>query len=145
MTRPHHAPREQQRSRQLDTPSRPGSKRRPLVLVVGTMTAVGAALTGCAASGSTAAKDVTITACTPSPTNSHPTAGGQILNHSSKASSYTIHVKFSDSAGNDVGDGFAAVAKVNAGTTATWHADGSLNAKGPVKCAVTSVTRTLSP
>ncbi len=114
---------------------------RPLILLVGTSTLALAGLTGCSASGSTAAKDVTITACTASPTGGHPTATGQILNHSSKASLYTIHVKFTDSAGNGVGDGLAAVAKVDAGTRATWHASGTVNAKGPVKCKLSSVTR----
>jgi hypothetical protein len=104
-----------------------------------------AVMAGCSTSGSTAAKDVTITACTASPTGGHPTATGKILNHSSKASLYTIHVKFTDSSGNGVGDGVAAVAKVDAGATATWHANGSLNAKGPLKCALASVTRNVSP
>jgi hypothetical protein len=54
-------------------------------------------------------------------------------------------VKFTDSAGNGVGDGFAAVAKVDPGTTATWRANDALNAKGPVKCALSSVTRNVSP
>jgi hypothetical protein len=115
------------------------------MLLAGASAVAVAMLTGCSASGSTAAKDVTITACTASPTGGHPRAAGRILNHSSKASFYTIHVKFTDSAGNGVGDGVAAVAKVDAGTTANWHADGSLNAKGPLKCALASVTRNLSP
>jgi hypothetical protein len=118
---------------------------RPLILLVGTSALVVAALTGCSASGSTAAKDVTITACTSSPTGDHPTATGRIVNHSSKASIYTIHVKFTDSAGNGVGDGFAAVAKVDARTTANWHANGTFNAKGPLKCKLSSVTRNVSP
>jgi hypothetical protein len=118
---------------------------RPLILLVGTSALVVAALTGCSASGSTAAKDVTITACTSSPTGGHPTATGRIVNHSSKASLYTIHVKFTDSAGNGVGDGFTSVAKVDSGTTATWHANGTLNAKGPLKCKLSSVTRNASP
>ena len=103
------------------------------------------ALTGCAASSKTAAKDVTVTACKPSPTGGHPTAAGHIVNHSSKASVYTIHVKFADSAGNGVGDGLAAVARVEAGATATWHATGTLNAKGAVKCTLSQVTRNVSP
>src|SRR5579862_1663280 len=90
------------------------------------------ALVGCAASSATAAKDVTITACTASPSGGHPTASGQILNHSSKASAYTIHVKFKDSAGNSVGDGVAGLAKVGAGSTASWHAEGTFSAKGPL-------------
>ena len=104
-----------------------------------------AALTGCAASSKTAAKDVTVTACTPSPTGGHPTAAGHIVNHSSKASVYTIHVKFKDSAGNGVGDGLAAVARVEAGATANWHATGTLSAKGSLKCTLSSVTRNVSP
>jgi hypothetical protein len=53
-------------------------------------------------------------------------------------------VKFTDSAGNGVGDGLAALAKVDAGATANWHADGLFNAKGPLKCALSAVTRNLS-
>jgi hypothetical protein len=99
---------------------------------------------GCSASSDTAKKDVTIGACTADPGGGHPTASGRILNHSSKASLYTIHVKFTDASGNGVGDGVAAVAKVDPGTSANWHANGSLNAKGPLKCALSSVTRTVS-
>ena len=118
---------------------------RPLIVLVGATTCALATLTGCSASSSTAAKDVTITACKASPTGGHPTATGRILNHSSKASLYTIHVKFIDAAGNGVGDGIAAVAKVDSRTTADWHADGSLNAKGPLTCKLSSVIRGISP
>jgi hypothetical protein len=105
-----------------------------------------AVLTGCSSSAKAAAKkDVTVTACTASPTGGHPTATGTIVNHSSKASLYTLHVKFSDSAGNGVGDGVAAVAKVQPAATATWHANGTLNAKGALTCTLSSVTRTLAP
>lgn len=104
-----------------------------------------AALAGCSSSSAKAAKDVTVTACTASPTGGHPTATGGIVNHSSKASLYTIHVKFTDASGNGVGDGLAAVARVEAGATANWHASGSVNAKGPLTCELSSVTRNLSP
>ena len=117
---------------------------KPLILLAGASVCVAASLAGCSASGKTAAKDVSVTACTASPTGGHPTATGRIVNHSSKSSVYTIHVKFTDSAGNRVGDGVAVVAKVDAGSTANWHANGSLNAKGPLKCALASVTRTIS-
>jgi hypothetical protein len=111
-----------------------------------TCAAIGMALlTGCSSSGSKAAKDVTITACTASPSGGHPTVAGEILNHSSKASLYAIHVKFTDASGNHVGDGVAAVAKVDAGGTAKWQADGSVDAKGKLKCTLSSVTRTVSP
>ena len=113
---------------------------RPLILLL----SISALAVGCSTSGSTAAKDVTITACTASLTGGHPTATGQILNHSSKSSLYTIHVKFTDSSGNGVGDGVAAVAKVDPGTTAKWTASGTVNAKGPVKCKLSSVTRNVS-
>jgi hypothetical protein len=104
------------------------------------------ALAACSSSAKSAAKkDVTITACTSSPTGGHPTATGNIVNHSSKASLYTIHVKFTDSSGNGVGDGVAAVAKVDPGTSATWHANGALNAKGPLTCKLSSVTRNAVP
>ena len=88
-----------------------------LLLRAGALAGVAAALAGCAASSKTAAKDVKITACTPTPNGGHPKASGQIVNHSSKASVYTIHVKFKDSAGNGVGDGFTAVRRP-AGTPA---------------------------
>jgi hypothetical protein len=117
---------------------------KPRALLAGAAIGV-AVISGCSASGSTAAKDVTITACTASPTAGHPTAAGRIVNHSSKASFYAIHVKFTDASGNGVGDGLAAVAKVDAGGTANWHADGSVDAKGSVTCAVSSVIRTFSP
>ena len=104
-----------------------------------------ALVAGCAASSKTAAKDVTITACTPSPSGGHPTAAGHIVNHSSKASAYAVHIKFKDSSGNAVGDGVAAVARVEAGATANWHATGTLSAKGTIKCSLASATRTIAP
>jgi hypothetical protein len=122
-----------------------GENQMRLTLLAGAAVCAVGALTGCAASGKTAAKDVTIAACTASPTGGHPTASGQILNHSSKASAYTIHVKFKDASGNGEGDGVAVVAKVDAGSSANWHADGSLSAKGPLTCSLSSVTRNLSP
>ncbi len=114
------------------------------VLVVA---AVALALTaGCSSSAKAAAKkDVTVTACTASPTGGHPTATGKIVNHSSKPSFYTIHVKFTDASGNGVGDGIAAVARVAPGATATWNATGTLNAKGKLTCKLSSVTRTVAP
>ena len=118
--------------------------RSPILLVATSLLAT-TILGACSTSGSAAAKDVTITACKAGPSGGHPTATGQILNHSSKASLYTIHVKFTDSAGNGVGDGVAAVAKVDSGARATWHANGTLNAKGPVTCKLSNVTRNVSP
>lgn len=116
---------------------------RRVSLLIGAAACVVAALAGC--SSASAKKDVTITACAASPTGGHPSAAGRIVNHSSKSSGYTIHVKFSDSAGNGVGDGLAAVAKVDPGIVAKWQASGSLNAKGPMKCTLSSVTRIAVP
>jgi hypothetical protein len=99
-------------------------------------------LAGCSSSKAAATKDVKITACTADPNGGHPTASGEIVNHSSKSSLYTVHVKFYDASGNAVGDGIAAVAKVDPGTSATWRATGTLNARGPVTCKLSSVTRT---
>ena len=102
---------------------------------------IGALFAGCAASSKTAAKDVTITACKASPTGGRPTAAGSITNNSSKASIYTIHVKFKDASGNGVGDGIAAVAKVDPGTKAKWHVTDAVSAKGKVNCEIGTVTR----
>ena len=117
---------------------------KPMRELIGAAVLVFVVLSGCSASA-TAKKDVTITACTPDPRGGHPTASGRIVNHSSKSSLYTIHVKFTDSAGNSVGDGLSAVAKVDPGTAANWHAIGSFDAKGPVKCTLSSVTRNAVP
>jgi hypothetical protein len=114
--------------------------------LVATSTCAVAALAGCSSASKTAAKkDVTITSCVASSTGGHPTVTGKIVNHSSKASLYTIHVKLTDSAGNSAGDAVAAVAKVQPAATATWHATGTLGAKGPVKCDLASATRNLAP
>ena len=120
-----------------------GAQRTKLLAGASCMLAV---LGACSSTSKAAAKkDVTITACTPSKTGGHPSAGGSILNHSSQTSLYTIHVKFADSAGNGVGDGVAVVARVDSGTTATWHASGTLDAKGKVTCSLSSVTRNRVP
>jgi hypothetical protein len=104
-----------------------------------------AMLPGCAASSKTAAKDVKITSCKASPTGGHPTAAGTILNRSSKSSTYSIHVKFKDASGNGVGDGIAAVGKVDPNTSAKWHVTDALNAKGKVNCELGTVTRAAVP
>lgn len=102
-------------------------------------------LAACGASSSTAKKDVTITSCDAGTSGGRPIASGRITNHSSKASAYTIHVKFKDDAGNSVADGAAIVAKVQPNATANWHAAGTTHAKGPLTCSLETVTRTVSP
>jgi hypothetical protein len=118
---------------------------RPRLLAAAVAIVVQGVIGGCTAAGSSAAKDVTVTACTPDPAGGHPVATGQIKNSSSKASSYIIHVKFVDAAGNGVGDGLATVGSVNAGGTATWRAVGTQSARGPLTCRLASVTRTVAP
>ena len=104
------------------------------------------AFVSCSSVGSAAArKDVSITACTASRTGNRPTVSGRIVNHSSKASLYTIHVKFKDASGNGAGDALAAVAKVEAGAQATWHATGTVNVNGAVTCTLATATRNLAP
>jgi ABC-type glycerol-3-phosphate transport system substrate-binding protein len=115
------------------------------VLLFGAAVCLLAALAGCSTSTKTAKKDVTITACTASPTGDHPSAAGTIVNHSSKASAYTIHVKFKDDSGNDVGDGVSGVAKVDPNATAKWSATSTVNHKGAVKCSLSTVTRNAVP
>jgi hypothetical protein len=114
------------------------------VRVLAVAAGLGAVLVGCSTSAS-AAKDVSISACTASPSGGHPVASGAIHNQSSKASSYTISVTFKDASGNRVSQGGAVVAKVSAGGTATWHVTGVTSAKGPVACSLGGVTRTLAP
>jgi hypothetical protein len=114
---------------------------RRSIALAGIMLGLVLVIAGCSSSKAAATKDVKITACTADPSGGHPTASGEIVNHSSKPSLYTVHVKFYDASGNAVGDGVAAVAKVDPGTTATWHATGTLDAKGPVTCKLSSVTR----
>jgi ABC-type glycerol-3-phosphate transport system substrate-binding protein len=116
-----------------------------LIVLTSALLCIGVLLAACAASSKTAAKDVSITSCQASPTGGHPKAAGEIVNHSSKASIYTVHVKFKDSSGNGVGDGVAAVAKVEPGKKAKWDATGTVNAKGPVNCQIGSVTRGAVP
>ena len=95
-------------------------------------------------SSKSARKDVKITACRADAGGGKPTASGTIVNHSSKTSAYTVHVKFKDPSGNEVGDGVSVVASVDPDTTAKWDTKGSVNAKGPVTCTLDSVTRNVS-
>lgn len=115
------------------------------LLLTAAVTTLSLFLGACTSAGSSAAKDVTVTACTADPAGGNPVASGQINNTTSKASTYVIHVKFVDAAGNGVGDGVATVARVEANATASWRAVGTLSAKGPLTCPVASVSRTIAP
>ncbi len=101
-------------------------------------------LAGCSSSKS-AAKDVSITACTASASGGRPTADGTVDNHTSKASTYALAISFYDSSGNRVSQGGATLGKVESGSTSTFTAQGLSDAKGPLTCKVSSVTRTVAP
>ena len=116
------------------------TRRLGVLLVAATCLVAGSS---CSSSKS-AKKDVKIASCTAGPGGGKPTAAGTIVNHSSKTSAYTVHVKFYDSSGNAVGDGLSVVASVDPDETARWDTKGSLNAKGPVTCKLDSVTRNVS-
>jgi len=111
--------------------------------VIGVAAICALAGTSCSSSKS-AKKDVKITSCKADPGGGKPTASGTIDNHSSKTSAYTVHVKFKDSSGNEVGDGVSVVASVDPNTTAKWDTKGTVNAKGPVTCSLDTVTRNVS-
>jgi hypothetical protein len=105
--------------------------------------AVAPLLDGC--SSTKAAQDVTVTACQADAGGGRPTADGTIVNHSSKASTYAISVTFYDSSGNKVSQGGATVGKVEPAASAAFHAPGLADAKGPLSCKVSTVTRAEAP
>ena len=118
---------------------------RTRLLVGAAAIVVATVVGGCSAAGNTAEKDVSVSGCTADPSGGKPVASGQIHNNSSKPSTYVVHVRFVDSAGNGVGDGVATVGKVEPGATATWKTLGTQSTKGPLTCPLESVTRTAAP
>jgi hypothetical protein len=89
--------------------------------------------------------DVTVQACNADTAGNKPTASGQILNHSSETSNYLIRLKFTDAQGNQVAEGANGVKSVAPGASATWELKGDRDAKGPLQCKVTGVSRTHLP
>lgn len=89
--------------------------------------------------------DVTLQSCQANPSGDKPTASGTIVNHSSKPSNYVIRLKFTDGPGNQVSEGVNAVKDVEPGARASWKLTGTRDAKGPLKCEVTGVSRTHIP
>lgn len=112
-------------------------------IAVAALIAVPPLLGGCTSSA-TAKQDVTVTSCAVG-ASGRPTATGSVDNHSSKASSYAIAIGFYDSSGNRVSDGAASLARVEAAQTATFSADGTAKANGPLTCKVLSVARVVAP
>jgi hypothetical protein len=92
-----------------------------------------------------AEQDISITACRADAGGGRPTADGTIINHSSKASTYVVDVKFYDSANNQVSEGGATVGKVLPAATSIFHAEGLSGAKGPLTCKLGNVARTVAP
>ena len=88
------------------------------------------------------AAEVNVSTCLADPAGGQPKAEGTIVNSSSKPSGYTFRVRFLDPSGNEVSQAANAVANVAPGETATWQADGSTSARGPLRCEVANVTRT---
>ncbi len=106
----------------------------------------GIGLLGCGGESSNSeSDDVVVTACTADPAGGKPKATGTISNATSKDSGYTFRVQFLDPSENEVSQGADAVAKVDAGGTATWDLEGASSANGPLTCKVTNITRTAVP
>jgi len=118
---------------------------RPRFLAAVIVLSIPALVGACSKAGGSAVKDVSVGACIADPSGGNPVATGQIHNSTGKASAYVIHVKFVDSSGQWRGDGVATVARVEAHGTATWRAVGTLSARGPLTCRLSSVTRTVAP
>ncbi len=95
-------------------------------------------------SSKSAMNDVTVTTCRAVATGK-PTATGQILNHSSKTSTYVVRLKFTDPQGNTLSEGIAPVKSVGARQTAEWDLTGDRDVNGAVQCKITGVSRTHVP
>ncbi|MFN2607716.1 MAG: FxLYD domain-containing protein [Acidimicrobiales bacterium] len=101
-----------------------------------------AALFGCGTSKSTT--DATVSACTADPGGGRPTAEGQVVNTSSKTSSFFLRIGFYDASGNKVTDGVDQVGSIDPGKGGPWHATGVQDAKGPLTCKVVTLRRTVA-
>jgi len=130
-----------------DTPVGTRGRRTPvlalLLAIVVVVIAVGLVLHS--RHPSNAKADAKVGTCTAGATSAKPTATGQIVNPTSKASTYVVRVRFKDAQGNAVSNGIASVNNVKSGATAKWQLTGDTAAKGPVTCEITGVTRTHLP
>lgn len=82
-------------------------------------------------------RDVTMTSCAPDTIGI--TAEGEIVNHSSERSNYTIAVNFYDENRVQVADGYDFVNNVAPDATATWDASGFTDTG--VRCEIVRVRR----
>lgn len=97
---------------------------------------------GCSSSGLTS--DAAVFGCIPGTDDTNPRATGEIANKSSKKSDFFIRIVFSDSSDNRVAEGVTTVTNVEAGTTSPWSIGALTDVKGPVKCEVQTVRRTVT-
>ena len=115
------------------------------VLIVAAAIVVAIVVFAGGSSSNPAEEDVTVQACAADPGGDKPKASGQILNHSSKASNYVVRLTFTDPQGNQVSEGVVAVKDVEPDETAAWELTGARDAKGPLRCEVSGVSRTHIP
>ncbi|MFE6172168.1 hypothetical protein [Streptomyces sp. NPDC056464] len=85
--------------------------------------------------------DVKITSCSVDSSTRLPSAGLEIHNHSSKASTYGISVEFVDPKGTRVSEGAGLSLTVAPGQTVRTSAGGTDQVTQKVTCRVTDVNR----
>ena len=85
--------------------------------------------------------DVKITSCTVESATRLPSAGLEIHNHTSKASTYGVTVEFDDANGTRVAEGAALSLTVASGQTVKTSASGSDQVTQKATCKVTKVNR----
>ena len=98
---------------------------------------------GCGTSKNT--QDASIRACTADPAGGKPTAEGQVVNTSSKSSTFFVRIGFYDPAGNRISEGATTVGSVDPGGIGSWTVAGAADANGPLRCEVMTLRRTVAP
>lgn len=97
---------------------------------------------GCGTSKATS--DATVAACDAEPGGGQPKASGQVVNTSSKSSSFFLRIGFYDSSGNKVSEGVDQVGSIEPGKGGPWQTTGVQSAKGPLTCKVVTLRRTVA-
>lgn len=90
------------------------------------------------------ADDVKVTSCTVDSATRQATAGVEIHNHSSKASTYAVTVEFVTANGTRVSEGGTLSSTVAPGQTVRTEVGGADRVTQKVTCKVTDVTRVAS-
>ena len=101
-------------------------------------------LVACSDDSNDAKDDAKVTSCKGGG-GDRPTAAGEVVNHSSKTSSYVLRVTFYDSDGNRVSEGGDSLKSVDPDEKATWKTSGVARANGDVTCKITNVERVATP